>query len=116
MTNVMRNILKALMFGCLLLSLAASFSLAQEEMDYSWGTVVEISGQRLVLDEYDYETETNVQVTYEIDSNVEFENIESLEDVQQGNEVEVGFVEHEGQRIVLSLYLEKDVPPVEDEE
>jgi hypothetical protein len=108
-----------MMFGSILMALTVVMSsvvFAQETLDFSWGTVVEVSSERIVLEEYNYETEGYVNVSYTLSKDVTIENAASLTDVLPGQEVEVGFIVQDKEKIVKTLYVEKDASVETEEE
>ena len=82
---------------------------ALEAVEHSWGTVLMVSGNQIVLEEYDSEADDYVPVIYTIrDHTIELQNVASLSDVAAGDEAEVGFVAEGLEKIAVSLYIEKD--------
>lgn len=107
-----------MVFGSILMAMAmmSSVVFAQETLDFSWGTVIEVSSERIVLEEYNYETEGYVNVSYTLSKDVTIENAASLTDILPGQEVEVGFVVQDQEKIVKTLYVEKDASVETEEE
>lgn len=81
-----------------------------EEVDYSWGTVVDLTGDQLVLQEYAYENNEYIHQTYQLSPDLQVENAASLAAIGPGSEVEIGFITHDDQqRIAVTLYLEESI-------
>ncbi|HSV43926.1 MAG TPA: hypothetical protein VLJ10_05160 [Candidatus Bathyarchaeia archaeon] len=78
----------------------------EQEVDYSWGTVVQASVEGITLEQYNYETEGYDQVSYIVAGDISLENIAALTDLKVGDEVEVGFVIKDDKKVAISLYLE----------
>ena len=79
-----------------------SVALAQENdvsLDYSYGTVASVTADALVLKEYDFEADAEVEVTYIINKDIELNNIDSLEQIQPGDSIDVLFAEENGQKV-----------------
>ena len=116
-----------MMTAALVLGLGVSFVAAQAraegedigEMDYSYGKVLSVSPQEIVITEYDYEKDTEVNVTYMIDPELELQNIKALKDIVAGDEVEVYYDEKDGQktaRIISRPQIEDSVPAEPNDE
>lgn len=96
----------AVLAVALLLCQMSSLSLAQEaekaeevektekaeEVEYSWGTVSSISADQLVVKEYDYDSDAEIDVTYIVDSNLKLKNVDSLKNITVGSSVEIDYV------------------------
>ncbi|MBU4313121.1 MAG: hypothetical protein KJ706_10465 [Candidatus Omnitrophica bacterium] len=91
-------------------------------MDYSWGMAVKVSAKEITLMEYDYETDQDINVVYRIDPDVELYNIESMEDIAEGDTIEIDYVLDDKDKIakVITLVVaageETDYLPEEDME
>jgi len=87
--------------------------LADEEentTEYSWGIVTKISGKIINVLEYDYDTDEDVEVVYAVDPEVELKNIDSLQDLQKGDNIEIDFVVKGEKRIAKVISLEGVLP------
>lgn len=93
-------VVAGLVLGLLLCSVPG-ISLAQEveELEYSWGKVSSVSSEQIVVTEYDYDADKEVDVTYTLDPEVELKNVESLEDIKVGDSVEIDYVVKDGKRV-----------------
>ena len=82
-------------------------ALAQEEdMGYSYGTVVSVNEPKreIVLTEYDYETEEEFSVIYSVDPNVKLENVSVLKDIKPNDQVDVEYViKEDGKKIIKNI-------------
>lgn len=78
----------------------------EQEVDYSWGTVVAATAEAVTVEQYDYETEGYSEVSYTVAGDISLENIAAVTDLKAGDEVEVGFVLKDGTKTAVSLYLE----------
>lgn len=78
----------------------------EQEVDYSWGTVVQATAEGITVEQYNYETEGYDQVSYTVASDISLENIAAITDLKAGDEVEVGFVIKDEKKVAVSLYLE----------
>ena len=97
-----------LVFAFLMCSVSG-VSLAQEEedMEYSWGTVSDVSSNRIVVTQYDYESGQEVDDTYIVDPNVELENVDSLTSIAVGDNVDINYVIKGDKRIAKVITVEK---------
>lgn len=76
------------------------------EGQFSYGTVVTASPEAMKISEYDFETDTSEEVDYTVAKDVKLENVNSINDVKQGDEVEIEFVMKDGKRTAVSIYVE----------
>ena len=89
------------------------------EMDYSYGKVQSASAQEIIIAEYDYEKDQEINVTYKIDSAVELQNINSLSDLAAGDEVEIYYDDKNGgktARIISRPQVEDGPVETDDDE
>lgn len=98
-------------------------SFAQEEnVEYGYGTVVKVDKAKneIVISEYDYDSDEEVDITYSVHPNVEFENVDLLTEINPGTYVDIRYVVGEGgKRIVKFIDVYKGEPEeieVESEE
>lgn len=93
------------------LLVCSGISLAQEgveeEMGYSWGTISSVSSNQIILTEYDYDSEEDVNVAYTVDPNLKFHNVNSLKDIAVGNKVWVDYVVREGKNVAMGIEVKK---------
>ncbi len=109
--------------------LAAAFNFAlfaqdeDEIVETSYGEVVSISGNQIIIKEYDYEKYQSINVTYNIDNDVELINLDSLSDLKSGDTVDVDYVIRNNERFAVTIVLttgteeeknERDVDPDQD--
>jgi len=102
---------------CLLFSLP--MALAQEgaapapatneadEVDYSFGTVKSASAGEVVVSEYDYETDKDVDVAYTLDPKVELKNVDAADKIVAGDSIDITFIVKDGKKIAKSVSIEK---------
>lgn len=97
---------------------SAPAATAQEPVDveteFSFGTVKNLADNQLVVSEYDYESNADVDVTYQVSGETAFENVASLKEVAVGDSVDVDFLVKDGQKKAVAITVEK--PLAEDEE
>ena len=88
---------------------ASNLSLAQDEegMDYSWGAVVEVSSDQIIVSEYDYDLDEEKDVVYKVNPDTELNNIESLKDLIKGDNIDINYVVEAKERIAKVITLEE---------
>ena len=89
-------------------------AIPEDETEFSFGTVKSITGDQLVVSEYDYESNADVDVTYQVPAETEFENATSLKDIAVGDSVDIDFLVKDGKKKAVAVTVEK--PLTEDEE
>ena len=87
---------------------------AEEETEFSFGTVKSTSDNQLVVTEYDYESNADVDVTYVVNAQTEFENAASLKEVAVGDSVDIDFLVDGNAKSAVAITVEK--PLTEEEE
>lgn len=93
---------------------AETVGVPEEETEFSFGTVKSITEDQLVVSEYDYESNADVDVTYQVPAETEFENAASLKEIAVGDSVDIDFLVKDGQKKAVAITVEK--PLTEDEE
>ena len=89
----------------LLTSFLCGISAAQEEEEtaYSWGTVKSITSKQIVVTEYDYDNDNEMDVTYTLDPNVKLYNVNSLKDIAIGSEIWIDYVVIDDENLALGI-------------
>lgn len=90
------------------LSINATAAEADEgELEYAYGIVEEISLKEIVLSEYNYDTGEELEVSYAITSDTKFVNVEKLEDISAGDNVEIDFIIKNGTNTAKIISVEE---------
>lgn len=79
---------------------------AQEEelqLDFSSGVVKELAEGRLTISEFDWEAVTEADVTYQVAPDVELTNVDSLDQIAPGDEVEIDYVTTDQGRVAKAI-------------
>lgn len=79
---------------------------ALTDSQFTYGTVVSCSAQTMKISEYDFETDTSEDVTYDVAPDVKMENVKSISDIKEGDEVEIEYLMKDGKRTAVSVYVE----------
>jgi hypothetical protein len=81
----------------------------EEETDYSYGKVVSVKGNSITISEVIYDEnadeETYQEVTYTITQDAKLENVSSIDTLEAGKEVDIEYVEKDGEKIAIYLYV-----------
>ena len=85
----------------------------EDETEFSFGTVKTVTENQLIVSEYDYESNADVDVTYEVSPQTEYENATSLKDIAVGDSVDVDFLVKDGKKTAVAVTVEK---PLTEEE
>ena len=78
----------------------------EEDIEYSYGTVVSVNKatNEIIVSEYNWNDETNINVTYLIGPKVEVNGVKSWKDIVEGDNVDIEYVTGEdGKRIAKSI-------------
>ena len=82
-------------------------AIPEEETEYTYGTVSSVSADQLVIKEYDYDNDQEVDITYTVGPDAKIQNAASLKDIVAGDSVEIDYVVKDGKRIVRNISVEK---------
>ena len=82
-----------------------------DEMSYSYGSVVSTAADKIVLSEYDYESDQDVEVSYQVAAETTVENVKAITDLVKGDNVEIFFKEVDGAKKaqVITKEIEEDL-------
>lgn len=78
----------------------------EDEMDYAWGTVKEVSNDTIVLTEYSYDTDVDIDVAYGVSPDTEIFNVESLDNIKIGDAVEIEYIVASGKKEAMIISVE----------
>jgi hypothetical protein len=62
---------------------------ADETLEYTYGSVVSASPAEIVINEYNYETDEEVNMTYGVNAETKFNNIASPQDLAKDDNVDI---------------------------
>ena len=93
----------------LLMCTVPGVSLAQEkeEIEYCWGTVSSVSSNQIVVTEYDYDRDEDVNATYTVDPKVELRNVGALKDIKVGDSINIDYVVRGDKKVAKIIAVEK---------
>ena len=103
--------MKKILFFMLVISVlffSSMLSLAQEEsMNYSWGEVVKVSPEEITVSEYSYDLEKEIDVVYKIEPDVKLKNVTSINNLNEGDSVEIDYVIVGADKVAKAIILEE---------
>jgi hypothetical protein len=85
----------------------------EEEPEYAFGTAKSVEGDKLVINEFDYDTGEEKEAAYWVDSRTEYDNVASLKEIAAGDEVDIDYLVKGGNKMAVAISVAK---PVEGEE
>ncbi len=91
---------------------AAADDAAADDEDFAFGTVVSVADSSLVILEYNFDSEEEVQMTYDVNADTKYENVAALKEIVANDEVEINFKEADGKKV--ATFISKDLP-IEDD-
>ena len=94
----------------LFLTHMAGFAVAapeEVETEYSYGTVKSVSGAQVVVSEYDFEKDADVDVTYTTDGSTQFEGVTNLAGAAAGDDIEIDYVVKDSNKVATLVSVEK---------
>jgi hypothetical protein len=92
---------------------AATEEAVVPEEEYSFGTVSKIAEGELVVTEYDYDKDADVEVTYSAGPDVKLTNAAALSEIKAGDSVDITYVVKDGKKVATEISVEE---PFEEEE
>ncbi len=97
---------------CSLMLGVISLQAQDADLEYSFGVVVKVADDQIVLREYDYETDQEIEVTYAVNAETKVGETGTIKDVKADENVEVYYKEAEGKKIATQIEKEE---AIEDE-
>jgi hypothetical protein len=91
---------------------ATADDVTADDEDFAFGTVVSVSDTNIVILEYNFDSEEEVQMTYDVNGDTKFENVTALKEIVPNDEVEINFKEVDGKK--MATFISKDLP-IEDD-
>lgn len=102
---------------CIITVFSSAQTFAQEEdVEYTWGTVKSISSSQIVVTEYDYDNDEDVEATYSTDPKVELIGVKTLKDIAVGDDLDIEYVIQGGKKVAKVITVEKPSKTEEQEE
>ena len=108
----MNKWLSVVLTSIMVVSLSYATFAQEEDVEYGYGTVVkvDVSKNEIVISEYDYDNDTEGTVTYSVNPEVMFENVNSLKEIAPGTYVDIEYTIREGGKKIakfISVYKAK---------
>lgn len=106
----MKKVLVMAISVSMLCAMACGSAVAQEEEgSYAFGEVVQITADSVTVTEVYYDDETGEEVVeqneYVVLPDAELENIGSLTDLKEGQEIDIEYIEIDGKKQVSYIYV-----------
>ena len=87
---------------------AGAFAQDEEEIDFNSGTAkeVRVSSGEIVVSEYDWDTDADIDVTYAVAPDARVENADSWRNIASDSYVDFEFMEKDGKKTItyISVY------------
>ena len=81
----------------------------EEETNYGYGKVANVSGSSITISEVIYDEDTDEEIykeaTYTIAPDAELENISSIDVLETGREIDIEYVEKDGKKTITYIYV-----------
>lgn len=74
-----------------------------DNLMYTYGTVVSVSADSLVINEYDFDSDSFKEITYSLTAEVKFSNVKDATEIVAGDSVEVYYVLRGDQKIAKTI-------------
>ena len=92
-------------------SMTAVFAQEDNNEDkFSFGKVVSVSGQEIMVREYDFAKDADVEVAYTVTTETELGNVNAVADLVADDDIVIDYVEKDGKRVVTTLVKEEKGP------
>lgn len=82
-------------------------STGSEESEFAYGLVDRIDSNQLVLAEYDYDTNNEVNTAYSLTEDTKIEGIEEKSGISAGDGAEIEYENKDGKKIAKTISIEK---------
>ncbi len=86
------------------------------EWEYSYGSVVSVAPDKIVVKEYDYDKDVEVEVTYLIESDIELQNVTSIDQIKAGDDIDLYFDSKDDKKIARIISVESPEEKQETEQ
>jgi len=96
---------------------AAQEAVSEAEDDnlmYTYGTVISVSADSIVINEYDFDSDSFKEITYALTPDVKFSNVSAMTDIVAGDSVEIYYVVEGDKKVAKTIG--KDEEEILDEE
>lgn len=80
-----------------------------EDLEYTYGSVVSSSPEQIVVSEYDYEADEEAQTTYIVKAETKFSNINAAADLTKDDNVDIYYKVADGQKVATMVTKDETV-------
>jgi hypothetical protein len=78
-----------------------------EDTDYTYGIVSSVGTDQIVIKEYDYDKDVEVETTYLVATDTKIENAASLKEIAKGDSVEIDYIAKDDKKMAKIITVEK---------
>lgn len=82
----------------------------EEELEYTFGTVKSVNAGQIVITEFDYDTGEEKEMAYDVDPEAEINNAKFLQEIAQGDEVDIDYKVEGDKKIAQVISVAKPLP------
>jgi len=110
-----KNIFSLVLIAALAAGIGTAPTAAQEMdevLDFTFGKIVRIGKDQVTILEFDFDNEVDVEMAYDVSSETEFAEGESLSTYLIGDEVEIEFRQDGNKRVIV--FIAKDSETYDD--
>jgi len=96
-----------------------TFSFTQdsdEEVEFTYGEVVSVAKDKITIKEYDYESDKEINVVYQINSKTKLEGMKSINDIKPNDYVYIDYIIKNNTKIAVIISFAEDYDDGNDEE
>ena len=79
----------------------------EEVTEFSYGTVKSLGEGQLVVSEYDYDNDKDIEITYSVPADANFDGVGTLSEIAAGDAVDIDYVIKDGQKVASMISVEK---------
>ncbi|MBU2541773.1 MAG: hypothetical protein KJ593_07720 [Candidatus Omnitrophica bacterium] len=97
-----------LTLSLMMVSICGVLFAQEEEIGYIYGIVKSVSPDYITVTEYDYINEQEIDTTYVIDPATELSNVDSLENINMGDNVGIDYIIRDEKRVAKIIIVYKE--------
>jgi hypothetical protein len=97
-----------MLFSCATLVQAEDMPGEEAQSFYSYGEVLSVSADQILIKEFDYVTGDEKEAVYHIDKETSFDSVESAQQIAPGELVDIEFiVSEDGRNIARDIFVDR---------
>ena len=110
----MKNLIIVLLLGLLMFPVLDVSLAKEDDATYSWGIVSSISDGQIVVRDFDYDTYEEADITYILDADTKFVNVDGAGDIAIDDSVEIEYVTKDNMKVAKIIEVEKNLSAEEE--